>query len=368
MAVTDYLRGSGTQADPYIIHNAAAWAQFFCTDSPKGYFFEVVADIDCGGVTLVKVGDNFTGTLNGNGHKVSNFNSKSGFWFSSATYNTNCQINDLWVVATINSGSAVFWHEPGYMITRTKNCRFDITAGNSSTYMFWNLAGSTYIENSIFNLYGSSPKFANNATSGPSSMYAIMNDSANINAKGVVALSRTLAMDPTKYPTLDYAKWLLDGFNIPSLIPQGRSDLTRGYAVKGQTKVGGFAAKRSYIAMSAAYLSVIKSGKTQANGEYLISLNDYYDPLLVCHYDDYGYPFQPSVSKSLGDRVHPPVPNGYVYECTTAGVTATSAPIIWPTTGTLTSGSAIFTPKPVYKPETLLVVPALIDLVTGLPI
>lgn len=367
MAVTDYLRGDGSQANPYIIHNAAAWAQFFCTDLPKGYFFEVVADIDCGGVSLVKSADNFSGTLNGNGHKVFNFSSKSGFWFSSKSYEVNCQVNDLWVQASCNSGSAVFWHQPGYRITRTKNCRFDITT-NSSTYMFWQLAGSTYIENSIFNLYGQAPTFSSSPGSAPATMYAIMDDAAKINATGCVALSRSLAINPTKYPTLDYAKWLLDGFNIPSLIPQGRSDLTKAYAVKGQTKVGGFAAKRSYIAMSAAYLSVIKSGKTQANGEYLINLNDYYDPLLVCHYDDYGYPFQPSVSKSLGDRVHPPVPNGYVYECTTAGVTATSAPISWPTTGTLTSGSAIFTAKPIYKPETMLVVPQLIDLLTGLPV
>lgn len=368
MAVTDYLRGDGSQANPYIIHSAAAWIQFFSTDLPKGYFFDVVADIDCGGATLVRASEFFTGTLNGNGHKVSNFNSASGFWFSSAPYSTNCQINDLWVQASTNSGAAVFWHEPGYMITRTKNCRFDITSTNTSTYMFWRLVGTTYIENSIFNLYGLSPKFAQSASSGPSSLYAIMDDSIKINATGVVAVSRASAIDPTKYPTLDFAKWLIDGFNIPSPIPQGRSDLTKGYAVKGQTKVGGFAAKRSYIAMSAAYLSVINSGKTKSNGEYLINLNDYYDPVLVCHYDDYGYPFQASVSKSLGERIHPTVPNGYVYECTTAGVTASSSPTSWPTTGVLISGSAIFTPKPVYKPETLLVVPALIDLVTGLPI
>lgn len=253
------------------------------------------------------------------------------------------------------------------MITRTKNCRFDITT-NSSTYMFWRLAATTYIENSIFNLYGQPSKFAYSAGSSPATMYAIMDDAAKINASGCVALSRSLAISPSKYPTLDYAKWLMDGFNIPSLIPQGRADLTRGYAVKGQTKVGGLAAKRSYIAMSAAYLSVLKSGKTTTSGDYLINLNDYYDPLLVCHYDDYGYPFQPGISKSLGDRIHPPVPNGYVYECTTAGVTAGSSPTNWPTTGTLTSGGAIFTAKPIYKPETMLVVPQLIDLITGLPV
>lgn len=368
MATTDYLRGTGTAADPYIIHNAAAWAQFFCNDREAGYFFEVVADIDCGGVTLVKSTGYFAGTLNGNGHHVSNFKCASGFWLNTGPYLTNGKVNDLWLTATLTGGSAAFWHQAGYMVLIAKNCRFDITATTTTLCMFWQLTSTAYIENCIFNLYGSSPKFAYSASAAPATMYAIMDASAKINAPGAVILSRSGAVNPSIYSTLDYAKWVIDGIDIPSLIPYGRDDLTIGYVVKGVTKVGGIGKPRQLLAMSAAYLGVIKQLKTGEDGSYTLGLNDYYDPLLICHYDDYGYPFQPNTAKTLGARIHPAIPNGYAYECTSAGTTDNAAPTDWPTTGTLTSGTAIFTPKPIYAPETLLVVPRLINLLTGEPV
>ena len=44
-----------------------------------------------------------------------------------------------------------------------------------------------------------------------------------------------------------------------------------------------------------------------------------------------------AVAKVVGDRVEPTTPNGYVYECTTAGTTDASTEPTWPTTGVGTS-------------------------------
>lgn len=50
---------------------------------------------------------------------------------------------------------------------------------------------------------------------------------------------------------------------------------------------------------------------------------------------------------SLNDRVEPTTPNGYVYECTTAGTSDASTEPTWPTTGigssTVSDGSAVWT-------------------------
>jgi hypothetical protein len=50
---------------------------------------------------------------------------------------------------------------------------------------------------------------------------------------------------------------------------------------------------------------------------------------------------------SLNDRVEPTTPNGYVYECTTAGTSHASVEPTWPTTGigtsTVSDGTAVWT-------------------------
>ena len=60
----DYLRGSGTRADPYVIHNEGAWEKFMSYSlygANAGHrlakYFEVVANIDCGGKTYAMGGN-----------------------------------------------------------------------------------------------------------------------------------------------------------------------------------------------------------------------------------------------------------------------------------------------------------------------
>jgi len=104
------------------------------------------------------------------------------------------------------------------------------------------------------------------------------------------------------------------------------------------------------------------------DGSYLLNCGWYTDHVAVVHRDDYGKLFVASKAYVLGDRIHPATPNGYAYECTSAGTSDSAAPTDWPTTGTMTSGTAIFTPVPIYAPQTMLVVPVLYNLLTGEPV
>ena len=69
---TFYLKGSGTNGDPYLIENAAQ------LDLVRNYldkYFEQAADIDLDGINWLPIGDNtnkFTGNYNGNNKTISN--------------------------------------------------------------------------------------------------------------------------------------------------------------------------------------------------------------------------------------------------------------------------------------------------------
>jgi hypothetical protein len=78
----DYLRGSGTQEAPYVIHNEGAWEKFMSYSlygANAGHrlssYFEVVANIDCGGKTYAMGGNSGTWNafLNLNGYTIKNF-------------------------------------------------------------------------------------------------------------------------------------------------------------------------------------------------------------------------------------------------------------------------------------------------------
>ncbi|WP_460883016.1 hypothetical protein, partial [Pseudaeromonas pectinilytica] len=171
------------------------------------------------------------------------------------------------------------------------------------------------------------------------------------------------------YTALPHTRWIVDGGSYPRLAIQDTTDATQAYAVKGTTKVGGVVKAR--LVSGHSPIDMHQFGKTTSaadNGSYLLNCGWYTDHVAVVHRDDYGKLFVASKVYALGERIHPATPNGYAYECTKAGTSSATEPTSWPTTGTLISGSAIFTALPVYQPETFIAVPVLINLITGLPV
>ena len=169
------------------------------------------------------------------------------------------------------------------------------------------------------------------------------------------------------YPTFNEQYWVFDGVSLPRPRVQSTADLLVRQCVKGKTAVGGVGKQRTigfYTPTNGYRYKKMTSG---LDGNYLAILNDVVEPVIVVHYDDPGIPFVAGYNYVLGDRIHPPTPNGYVYICTTAGIASTTAPAVWPTSGALVSGAAIFTATPIYAPASHLVVPQAVNIVTGEP-
>jgi hypothetical protein len=370
MAVTDYLRGTGTAADPYIIITPAALSQFFTTDIKNGAYAVLALDIDMTGSSIINwTGGVATGVLDGYGRKIKNLRISGNYG----------QVSLAGIIRRVEFDNTDMAMEGSFRFYfYSTNSWVDVLVTNLSTR-------SDGVICSPFEAggYGVLQRVVNNSKSGfmygNSTNYKFMSitDSYNLQGAGVAAgitgafvnLAGADRFNPELMAGLVASgNWVLDGASIPRLKKHDVTSLTSAYVVKGVTKVGGNPKSRSIRAHGNLDMNMIAFANSKSNGEYLLNCGYYDDHVFVTHSDDYGKKFTAAKQYILGDVIHPKTPNGYRYICTTAGASSTAEPTSWPTTGTLTSGSAIFTAQPVYKPETFIAVPVLIDLVTGNPV
>ncbi|CAB5706228.1 Uncharacterised protein [Aeromonas hydrophila] len=351
MAVSDYLKGSGTVGDPYVIHNLAAAIQFFSVDIFRsGVFAELVVDLD----------------------------------LSANTFNQNTK-----TVATLNGN--------GYTLTGLKHF---INANQAATFKKLNLVsiswlntygqqGSEYIvfEDVVFSggtlaCYSGRMSFTRCTMSGVSWKYLTAYQWVVVDSVALPPANAALppgftdlrsVADPfsaSRYPNYAYSVWAIDGASAPRLLKQNIASLVQGYLVKGVVKVGGIAKSRFVRALSLVDFVRINDGMAAADGSFSLKCGYYTDAVMVATYEPYGALLLASKAYVLGDITHPATPNGYRYLCTTAGNSGTSLPPEpWSTTATLTVGAALFTPDPIYQPQLHgPIKPVLCDLITGLPV
>lgn len=371
MAVTDYLMGTGTSTDPYIIHNAQAAAAFFNTVAPcfkTNAYFSVVADIDCSSFQTASVvastsNHQWMANLYGNGHSLSNiYVPNTGFCFLSTDLYGVIESITLHFSRCASSAFA-YTSSTSNKWKSLKNCKIICDTGS------FNMRGSLY--STSVNVITNQTSFIAtpiDAVSNTTYIYA-ENPISSPDFTGGVILIGTNRFIPANYPTLSENYWSMDGLSLPKLVPEGRPDLTQRYAIKGATKVGGTGKSRDIVLFAAAYMGILTKLKSNPDGSYLINNGEIYDPVMIIHYDDYGFPLSANTAYVLGAYIHPKIPNGYRYKCTTAGTSAGTLPTgPWPTSSNLISGTAIFSPEPVYAAETFLVSPHLYDFLTGQPV
>jgi hypothetical protein len=353
MATTDYLQGSGSSIDPYIIHSIAAAVQWFGTDiftTPKLYA-ELVTDVDLTGYTFSSTAITY-GQLQGNGHTITALKHFAGGAHHCVFF--RCKF------ISINTQNTYPFQSPS--AANFTDCAFW-----GGTFGCWSATEVFILARCIF----SGVTWKNTKTTGvtvtncfilPPSGYSIPPQFTNLS-------SSDSAYEASNYASFDSENWEIDGTSAPRLKQQNTAALTQAYVVEGTTQVGGVAKSRTVSVHSPLDLHQFASIKSDADdGSYLLNCGYYTDHVAVVHRDDYGKLLVASKAYALGERIHPATPNGYAYECTKAGTSSATEPTNWPTAGTLTSGSAIFTAQPVYKPETFIAVPVLFDLVTGLPV
>lgn len=351
MAVSDYLKGSGTVGDPYVIHNLAAAIQFFSVDIFRsGVFAELVVDLDLSANTFNQ-NKKTVATLNGNGYTLTGLkhfnNTDQAGIFKKLTLvavnwlNTFGQQGSDYVTFedVVFSGGTLACYEGPMRFTR---CTL---SGVGWRY-----------------LLPSGWAVSNSATLPPS---------ANPNPSGFTDL-RSVAdpFNPTRYPNFALSLWAIDGASAPRLLKQTVASLVQGYLVKGVVKVGGIAKSRFVRALSLVDFARINDGVASADGSFSLKCGFYSDAVMLATYEPYGALLLANKAYALQDIIHPAAPNGFRYLCTKAGNSGASLPAEpWSTTASLTVGAAIFTPDPIYQPQLHgPIKPVLCDLITGLPV
>lgn len=343
-----YLRGTGTAADPYVIHNAEALKEMLAVDFASGKYFEMVNDIDCAGAVFeytstssIKSSANFT--LNMNGFTANNFvmkNTSDGI-YRSCNFNISFGVFHFTTAASYASASGSSFKLTDVSFSAGKFFSVGINSGKCIRCFF---------------------KVPFQNLSNASDCYSIGTAQGCTNTAGA-------PYDASSYPGLfaNKEKWILDGVSYPTTIKRSRPDLTTGYAIKGVTRVGNSRKKRDITILSAAYRRPVWNGKSNDNGEFFAPLYDYYDAVIPLIFDDYGYPLKTDTAYIVGDVIHPASPNGYRYICEQEGSTGQELPAEpWSVEVLLTAGTAKFRPYPVYEPKCLgPIYPGKVNLVTG---
>lgn len=88
----------------------------------------------------------------------------------------------------------------------------------------------------------------------------------------------------------------------------------------------------------------------ESDGAYTLEWNGYIGQILITVHDDYGVPHVTGEARGVGERIHPTVYTGYVYDVTITGTLG--AEPVWPTTAgeTVFSGDCQLIAVPFYRP------------------
>jgi hypothetical protein len=97
---------------------------------------------------------------------------------------------------------------------------------------------------------------------------------------------------------------------------------------------------------------LLASAVSDDMGNYSLEWNGYTGQILVTATDDYGAPFAAEALLSIGARVHPATPNGYIYEAASPGTLGLEEPA-WPAIEgeSVASGQVQLVAKPFYRPK-----------------
>lgn len=106
------------------------------------------------------------------------------------------------------------------------------------------------------------------------------------------------------------------------------------------------------LAIGGGVTKLLANAVSDAAGDYSLSWNGYTGQILITAIDDYGDLFAASALLSIGARLHPATPNGYVYEVVSSGVLGLVEPA-WPVSEgeSITSGEVQLIAKPFYRPK-----------------
>lgn len=121
--------------------------------------------------------------------------------------------------------------------------------------------------------------------------------------------------------------------------------------IAGTVSIDGTGKEREVIVISddPAGRQVLGEGMSASDGTFDIQYEDWGGAVIALALDNYGGDWTAETALATGTIIHPTVPNGYVYEVTSAGTTGTEEPT-WSISSAVNDGSVTYSPKPFYRP------------------
>lgn len=352
-----FLGGDGSAVNPYIIHNADAFLALFGNSHSDGAartkHFELIADIDLTYLSTfsLKSVDFGYSVLNGNGHKIT-FPQVSGFRgvvsYSGEYRNLAVEFNG----STSNIGG--FAYSAVYNAVLLTGFVAGFERGSIPMRLVSNHTNN--VQNSLFVIGKGGTTYEGywtTATSDPALTSYYIEGSFSLTqtaSEGLVLQADQFLA--SSYPNLNTGDWeLLDG-SLPSLKikPYNGLPVTR---VAGISKLDGVPAKRRITVQDSNGGRIARTYSDELTGEFSIQTSPHKTGLTVIVDDEIGTEIQASKAYTVGQIVHHADYAGIAYVCTTAGTTGATLPETntYPESGTITIGTAVFTAKPINKPQ-----------------
>lgn len=378
-----YLKGEGTEALPYVIHDLAAWEYFLQNHAGTGsssdsamneYHAVLCADIDASD-SVVQSPRFWHAKLDGYGHKISGFRGYSSSIVFSFSHGLIKRLNFHNPIRLGSGGIFICVKSGVYDFLGPRAVRLEDAEITGDMNGGWFVGAETtsvspYYTRTILGVSNTSGMaHGSSATSNINGSYNLT--SAQFHG-AFDAYADPDPYNPAHYPALTALPdlWIVDGASPPRLKPQPVAHLIQGYAVKGNVSLSNIAAERTVVALAPGDFRYIAETHSAPDGSFFLPTGLYADHVFVMALEHYGRQLLANKSYVLGEIIHPQQPNGYRYTCTTAGNSGATLPEEpWPTESNLIVGAAVFTPSPVYAPAVHgPVKPVLVDLLTQEPV
>lgn len=135
---------------------------------------------------------------------------------------------------------------------------------------------------------------------------------------------------------------------------QGLGDGDPG-SFSGSVLVAGAPAERTVFATAIdadVPFLLAQAVSDEVSGQYTLEWSGYSGQILITVMDDYGVPHVQGDARGSGERIHPTVPNGYVYDVSAPGELGVEPE--WPLVdgAQVSSGTVQLVAVPFYKPQT----------------
>jgi hypothetical protein len=355
---TTFTQGAGTLASPYLISTNEQAAEFF-NRMEEGIYARLTKSVDLAGLPH-KIGLYQKSTLEGDGFSVSNYGhtasvlTDTGLFFGSNNYSEQ---SPGYVANTaflnVIADAATYLHRNKGQV-RMINCLVqfaDRTASTPKTLQYQGdspdsdaqagmdmcviIAGAyLFISEQQSNLWLKSSSYflSEKQLSGHNISYAKVVTPSNINTE--------------QYANLTSPYWDIDSANKPRLIRQGSF-----YLFAGKTLVDNAPVSRDVHLLNVdplrIYAGQYRNKKIVSNSAGDFAFYTASDaPMTVLVQDHPGYPVYLNTEYALNYLLRPSTPNGFRYRCIKAGNSGgVQPPTSWPTTASITIGTAIFQPE-----------------------